>query len=38
MVKMQLCFMDTGSINVHVKIDDIYKGIAGDVKTRFDKV
>ena len=28
--------MDTGSFNVYVKIDDIYKDIAEDVETRFD--
>ena len=31
----KLCYMDTFSFIVHVKIDDIYKGIAENVKTRF---
>ena len=29
------CYMDTDSSIVRVKIDDSYKGIAEDVKTRF---
>ena len=28
--------MDTDSFIVHVKIDDIYKGIAEDMETRFE--
>ena len=28
--------MDTGSLIVHVKTDNIYKDIAEDVETRFD--
>ena len=32
----EICYMDTGSFNVHVKTDDIYKDIAEDVETRFD--
>ena len=28
--------MDTDSLVVHVKTDDIYKDIAEDVETRFD--
>ena len=28
--------MDTNSFIVYIKTDDIYKGIAEDVKTRFD--
>ena len=32
----KLCYMDTDSFIVHVKTEDIYKDIAGDVKTRFD--
>ena len=32
----KLCYMDTDSFIVHVKIDDIYKDIAEDVDTRFD--
>ena len=34
--KANLCYMDTGSFNVHLKTDDIYKDIAGDVETRLD--
>ena len=33
---LNLCYMDTGSFTVHVKIDDIYKDTAEDVETRFD--
>ena len=29
------CYMDTDSSIARVKIDDSYKGIAEDVKTRF---
>ena len=37
MVKMQkLCYMETNSFIVYVKIDDIYKDIAEDVESRFD--
>ena len=32
----KLCYMDTDSSIVHVKIKDIYKDIAKDVETRFD--
>ena len=32
----KLCYMDTGSLIVHVKTDDIYKDIAEDIETRFD--
>ena len=32
----KLCYMDTDSVIVHVKADDIYKEIAEDVETRFD--
>ena len=32
----KLCYMDTDSFIVHVKIDDICKDIAQDVETRFD--
>ena len=28
--------MDTDSFIVYIKTDDIYKGIADDVETRFD--
>ena len=34
--KAKLCYIDTDSFTVHVKTDDIYKDIAGDVETRFD--
>ena len=30
----KLCYVDTDSFIVHVKIDDIYKGIAEDMETR----
>ena len=33
---LRLCFMDTGSFIVYIKIDDIYKNIVEDVETRFD--
>ena len=32
----KLCYMNTDSFIVHVKIDDICKDIAQDVETRFD--
>ena len=32
----KLCYTDTDSFIVHVKIDDIYKDIAEDVEKRFD--
>ena len=32
----KLCYMNTGSLIVHVKADDIYKDIAEDVETRFE--
>ena len=34
--KSKLCYMDTGSFIVYIKIEDIYKNIAEDVETRFD--
>ena len=34
--KAKLCYMDTDSFIVYIKIEDIYKDIAEDVKTRFD--
>ena len=34
--KANICYMDTGSFNVHLKTDDIHKDIAGDVETRLD--
>ena len=33
--KSKLCYMDTDSFIVYIKIDDIYKHIAEDVETRF---
>ena len=32
----KLCYIDTVSFIVYIKIDDIYKGITEDVETRFD--
>ena len=32
----KLCYMYKESLNVHVKIDDVYKDIAEVVETRFD--
>ena len=32
----KLCYMDTDSFIVHVKVDDIYKNIVEDVETRFE--
>ena len=32
----KLCYIDTDSLIVHVKTDDIFKDIAEDVETRFD--
>ena len=34
--KAKLCYMDTDSLIVYIKADDIYKDIAEDVETRFD--
>ena len=34
--KAKLCYMDTDSLHVYIKIDDIYRDIAEDVETRFD--
>ena len=31
-----MCYVNTGSFIVYIKIDDIYKAIAEDVETRFD--
>ena len=31
-----MCFMDTDSFIVYIKVDDIYKEIAEDVENRFD--
>ena len=33
---VKLCYMDTDSFNVYIKLDDIYKDILKDVQTRFD--
>ena len=32
----KLCYMDTDSFSVHIKVDDIYIDIAEDDETRFD--
>ena len=34
--KAKLCYMDTNIFIVYIKTDDIYRGIAEDVETRFD--
>ena len=34
--KAILCYMDTDSVHVYIKTDDIYKDIAKDFETRFD--
>ena len=34
--KAKLCYMDTDSLIVYIKTDDIYKYIAEDIETRFD--
>ena len=34
--KAKLCYVDTDSFSVYIKIDDIYKDIAEDIKTSFD--
>ena len=34
--KAKLCYVDTDSFIVYIKTEDIYAGIAKDVKTRFD--
>ena len=34
--KAKLCYMDTDSLIVYIKTDDIYKDIAEDIETRFD--
>ena len=33
---LQLCYMDTDSFVYHIKTEDFYKDIAGDVEARFD--
>ena len=32
----KLCYMDTGSFIIHIKTEDFYKDIAGDVRKRYD--
>ena len=34
--KVKLCYIDTDSLIVYIKSDDIYKDIAEDVEIRFD--
>ena len=34
--KAELCYMDTDSLIVYIKTDDIYEDIAENVETRFD--
>ena len=36
--KAKLCYLDTDSLIVRVKIDDIYKNILKDVERRFDSL
>ena len=33
----ELCYMDTGSFNVYIKTNDIYKDIAEDVERSWKK-
>ena len=33
---VKFCYMDTDSFIMHIKIEDIYKDTADDVKKRFD--
>ena len=33
---MQNCYMDIGSIIIHIKTKDFYKDIADDVKSRYN--
>ena len=33
---VRLCYMDTDSFVMHIKTNDFYKDIAGDVENRFD--
>ena len=35
--KAKLCYMDTDSFIIHIKSEDFYKDIAGDVQQWFDK-
>ena len=32
----KLCYMDTDSFIIHIKIEDVYEDIADDVEKRFD--
>ena len=32
----KLCYLDTDSFIIHVKIEDVYEDIADDVEKRFD--
>ena len=34
--KANLCYMDAGSFNVYINMDEIYKEIAEVAETRFD--
>ena len=34
--KAKLCYMDTDSLIVYIKTNDIYKDIAENVETRYD--
>ena len=34
--RLQLCYMDTDSFVYHIKTEDFYEDIAGDVEKRFD--
>ena len=33
---LQLCYIDSDSFGYHIKTEDIYKDIFGDVEARFD--
>ena len=34
--KAKLCYMDTDSVIIHIKIEDFYEDIANDVENQFD--
>ena len=34
--KAKLCYLNTDSFTVYIKMDDIYKDIAEDIENRFD--
>ena len=34
--KAKLCYMDTGSFIIYIKIEDFYEDIANDVENQFD--